>query len=64
MCCAWTMPTNTLSRWSSRMKELGLFGATIPSEHGGLGLSATSYVRIIEKIASVWMSLTGIINST
>ncbi len=46
-----------------QMKELGLFGATIPADYGGLGLSATTYARIIEKIASVWMSLSGILNS-
>jgi alkylation response protein AidB-like acyl-CoA dehydrogenase len=46
-----------------QMKELGLFGATIPAEYGGLGLSATTYARIVETIASVWMSLTGIFNS-
>ena len=46
-----------------QMKELGLFGATIPAEYGGLGLSATTYARIVETIASVWMSLSGIFNS-
>lgn len=46
-----------------QMKELGLFGATIPEEHGGLGLSATTYAKVVERIATVWMSLTGIINS-
>jgi len=46
-----------------QMKELGLFGATIPAEYGGLGLSASTYARIVEAIASVWMSLTGIFNS-
>src|SRR6201989_1048907 len=46
-----------------QMKELGLFGATIAPEHGGLGLSASTYARIIMSIASVWMSITGIINS-
>lgn len=46
-----------------QMKELGLFGATIPEEYGGLGLSATTYAKIVERIASVWMSLTGIFNS-
>ncbi|MFW5679894.1 MAG: acyl-CoA dehydrogenase family protein [Pseudomonadota bacterium] len=45
------------------MKELGLFGATIPQDYGGLGLSAPTYARIIETIAHEWMSLTGIINS-
>ena len=46
-----------------QMKELGLFGATIPEEYGGLGLSAETYARIVERIAAVWMSLTGIFNS-
>jgi alkylation response protein AidB-like acyl-CoA dehydrogenase len=46
-----------------QMKALGLFGATIPVEYGGLGLSAGTYARIVETIAAVWMSLTGIFNS-
>jgi alkylation response protein AidB-like acyl-CoA dehydrogenase len=46
-----------------QMKELGLFGATISPEYGGLGLSAVTYARIIEKITEVWMSLSGIFNS-
>jgi len=46
-----------------QMKELGLFGATIPEEFGGLGLSATTYAKIVEKISATWMSLTGIFNS-
>jgi alkylation response protein AidB-like acyl-CoA dehydrogenase len=46
-----------------RMKELGLFGATIDSAYGGLGLSTTVYASIVERISRVWMSLTGIFNS-
>lgn len=46
-----------------QMKELGLFGATISEEHGGLGLSAVTYSKMIMIISSVWMSVTGIINS-
>lgn len=46
-----------------QMKEFGLFGATIPQEYGGLGLSATTYARIVERISMVWMSLGGIFNS-
>lgn len=46
-----------------QMKELGLFGATVPEEYGGLGLSATTYAKVVERIATVWMSLTGIFNS-
>jgi alkylation response protein AidB-like acyl-CoA dehydrogenase len=45
------------------MVELGLFGALIEPEYGGLGLSASTYVRIVTRIAEEWMSLTGIFNS-
>jgi alkylation response protein AidB-like acyl-CoA dehydrogenase len=45
------------------MQELGLFGALIDPEFGGLGLSATTYSRIVMMIAEEWMSLTGIFNS-
>ena len=47
----------------ARMRELGLFGATIAPEYGGLGLPCTTYADIVERIARVWMSLTGIFNS-
>ncbi|RMH48935.1 MAG: acyl-CoA dehydrogenase [Alphaproteobacteria bacterium] len=47
----------------AQMREMGLFGATIPREYGGLGLSAGTYARIVELIAETWMSLTGIFNS-
>ncbi|QIN78481.1 acyl-CoA dehydrogenase [Rubrobacter marinus] len=46
-----------------RMKELGLFGAILPEEYGGLGLSASSYTKIIEELSRGWMSIAGIINS-
>jgi len=46
-----------------QMKALGLFGATIPQEYGGLGLPASTYARIVAAISEVWMSLTGIFNS-
>jgi alkylation response protein AidB-like acyl-CoA dehydrogenase len=46
-----------------QMKELGLFGATIGREHGGLGLPAKTYALLVIRIASVWMSITGIFNS-
>jgi len=45
------------------MKQLGLFGATIPAEYGGLGLSFSTYARIIEELSRGWMSLSGVINS-
>lgn len=46
-----------------QMKELGLFGATIGEQYGGLGLSAWTYARIVIKVASVWMAPSGIFNS-
>ena len=46
-----------------QMKELGLFGATISQEYGGLGLSAWTYARIVIKVASAWMAPSGIFNS-
>src|SRR3954447_16905472 len=45
------------------MKALGLFGATIGTDYGGLGLSATTYAKIVEIVSTVWMSLSGIFNS-
>jgi alkylation response protein AidB-like acyl-CoA dehydrogenase len=45
------------------MRELGLFGVTIPEEFGGLGLDLPTYVGIIEELAYGWMSLTGIVNT-
>lgn len=45
------------------MKELGLMGALIEPEYGGLGLSAVTYSRIVSRISQEWMSLTGVFNS-
>ena len=54
-------------RWPAelveQMKELGLFGATVSPDYGGLGLPARTYAEIVMKISSVWMALTGIFNS-
>src|SRR5688572_7277006 len=47
----------------ARMRELGLFGALVPVEYGGLGLDVTTYARAIEEICRGWMSLAGVINS-
>lgn len=46
-----------------QMKTLGLFGATIGEEYGGLGLPAWTYAQIVIKVASVWMAPSGIFNS-
>ncbi|MBA2699333.1 MAG: acyl-CoA dehydrogenase family protein [Nocardioidaceae bacterium] len=45
------------------MKELGLFGLTIPEEYGGLGESLLTYALVVEEIARGWMSISGIINT-
>jgi len=46
-----------------KMKEMGLFGCIIDPEYGGLGLSTTTYAKIIERMSAVWMSISGIVNS-
>ena len=45
------------------MKAMGLFGAVLDPEWGGLGLSSSTYAKIVMQISTVWMSLTGIFNS-
>jgi alkylation response protein AidB-like acyl-CoA dehydrogenase len=45
------------------MKTMGLFGAVLDPQWGGLGLSASTYAKIVMQISTVWMSLTGIFNS-
>ena len=46
-----------------QMKELGLFGAIISPDYGGLGLPASTYAKIVMKVASAWMAPSGIFNS-
>ena len=46
-----------------QMQALGLFGATIGEEYGGLGLAASTYARIVTAIAAAWMAPVGIFNS-
>ena len=48
---------------ADKMAELGLFGATVSRNYGGLGLSAVTYSAIVERVSAVWMSLSGIFNS-
>ncbi|MFQ5936266.1 MAG: acyl-CoA dehydrogenase family protein [Acidiferrobacterales bacterium] len=47
----------------NKLKELGLFGATITPEYDGLGLSATTYTKIVERVSAVWMSVSGFFNA-
>ena len=51
------------SEIADKMAELGLYGATISPEYGGLGLSAGTYVKIVERMSAVWMSVTGLYNA-
>jgi alkylation response protein AidB-like acyl-CoA dehydrogenase len=47
----------------AQMRELGLFGATVSQQYGGLGLPATTYAKIVMRISRDWMAITGIFNS-
>ena len=46
-----------------RMKEMGLFGAIISEEFGGLGLDFSTYAMVVEEICRGWMSLSGVFNT-
>jgi butyryl-CoA dehydrogenase len=46
-----------------QMKQLGLFGITVPEEYGGLGLDLLTYIGVVEELAYGWMSLSGVINT-
>lgn len=46
-----------------KMKELGLFGITVPEEYGGLGLDYTTFAMIFEEISKGFMSLSGAIGT-
>src|SRR3712207_599333 len=45
------------------LKELGIFGLTVPEEYGGLGESLLTYALVVEEIARGWMSVSGVINT-
>ena len=46
-----------------QMKELGLFGITVPEEYGGLGLDYTTFASIFEELSMGLMSLSGAIGT-
>jgi alkylation response protein AidB-like acyl-CoA dehydrogenase len=48
----------------STMRELGLFGTTIPEEHGGLGLGLDTYALIVLELSRGWVTLSGILNGS
>jgi butyryl-CoA dehydrogenase len=46
-----------------QMKELGLFGLTVPEQYGGIGESLTAYALAVVELARGWMSLSGVLNT-
>lgn len=45
------------------MADMGLFGITVPEEHGGLDLDPVSFALVFEEIARGWMGIAGILGS-
>ena len=45
------------------LRELGLFGFTIPERYGGLGLDLTTYALAVCELSRGWMSVSGIVNT-
>ncbi|MBC8339086.1 MAG: acyl-CoA dehydrogenase family protein [Rhodospirillales bacterium] len=48
---------------ADKMAELGLYGATISTEYGGLGLSASTYTKIVDRVSAAWISVSGLFNA-
>ena len=46
-----------------QMKEMGLFGITVPEEYGGIGETLTTYALTVVELARGWMSLSGVLNT-
>ena len=46
-----------------KLAELGLFGAVVPKEYGGLALDNVTFAMIIEELCKGWMSLSGTLGS-
>ena len=46
-----------------KMKDLGLFGITVPEEYGGMGLDYTTFALIFEEMSKAFMSITGAIGT-
>ena len=47
-----------------QMREMGLFGVTIPEEYGGLGLPLDTYALIVMELSRGWVTLSGIVNGS
>ncbi|HVL80561.1 MAG TPA: acyl-CoA dehydrogenase family protein [Actinomycetota bacterium] len=46
-----------------KMKEMGLFGLTVPEGYGGLGVDMVSLALVFEEISKAWMGVAGTIGS-
>src|SRR3954463_12903721 len=46
-----------------QMKELGLFGVTIPEEYGGVGVDLTTYAMVVGELSRGRISVSGIVNT-
>ncbi len=46
-----------------RMKEMGLFGLTVPAEYGGLDVDIVSMALVFDEISRGWMGIAGILGS-
>ena len=46
-----------------KMKEMGLFGITVPEEYGGMGLDYTTFAMIFEELSKGFMSISGAIGT-
>ena len=46
-----------------KMKEMGLFGITVPEEYGGMGLDHTTFAMVFEELSKCWMSISGVIGT-
>src|SRR4029079_14355305 len=47
----------------AQMRELGLFGVTIPEEYGGMALDLTTYAMIVEELSRGWISISGTVTT-
>jgi butyryl-CoA dehydrogenase len=48
----------------AQMRELGLFGVTVPEQYGGLGLGLDTYALIVIELSRGWTTLSGIVNGS
>jgi alkylation response protein AidB-like acyl-CoA dehydrogenase len=46
-----------------QMKEMGLFGLTVPEEFGGAGMDLMTYALVVAELSRGWMSLSGVVNT-